>query len=76
MPTKLCDTLEKYVTGSKTNTSGRSQGGDAMLEELNKESKSWLKMAGIPGEGQWINVFRNIDKLNKVSFKTLFYIHK
>lgn len=25
------------------------------LEELNKNSKSWLTMDGIPGEGQWFS---------------------
>jgi len=44
----------------------KCQGGDATLEELNKDSKSWLKMAGIPTKEQWLQVFRNMDGLNKV----------
>jgi len=47
-----------------------------LLEELNKELKSWLKMAGVPSDEQWLNVARNIDNLNKVCilFINLVYI--
>ena len=45
----------------------KCQGGDTLLEEINKESKPWLKMAGIPSEELWLRVFRNLDELNKVS---------
>ena len=41
--------------------------GDATLEEVNKEAKSWLKTAGVPSEAQWLQVFRNLDALTKVS---------
>ena len=42
--------------------------GVTLLEEINKESKSWLKMARIPSEELWLRVFRNLDELNKVRF--------
>ena len=44
----------------------KCQGGDALLEEINKESKSLLKMAGVPSTEQWLHVFRNLDELLKV----------
>ena len=66
MPSELREIMHHYVSGSKNNIEGKCQGGDAMLEELNKDSKSWLKMAGVPSDDQWLNVFRNIDNLNKV----------
>lgn len=66
MPEELRIIMHEFISGSKTNTMGKCQGGDAILEELNKESKSWLKMAGIPSDEQWLNVFRNNDNLNKV----------
>ena len=66
MPSKLREMMEKYISGSKTKTLGKCQGGDAMLEELNKESKSWLTMSGIPSEEQCLHVFQNIDSLNEV----------
>jgi len=58
--------MDKFVSGSKTGTCGKCQGGDAMLEELNKESKSWLKMSGVPSNDRWLKVFRNIDELTQV----------
>jgi len=48
MPSELQQMMEKFISGSKTGTRGKCQGGDAMLEELNKERKSWLKMSGVP----------------------------
>ena len=44
----------------------KCQGRDALLEEINKESKSWLKIAGVPSSEQWLHVFRNLDELSKV----------
>ena len=66
MPEKLREVLKKYVSGSRTMSIEKCQGGDAFLEETNKEVKSWLKMAGVPTEAQWLNVFRNLDDLTKV----------
>ena len=45
------------MSGSRTMTFEKCQGGDALLEEINKESKSWLKMAGILSEELWLKVF-------------------
>ena len=73
MPEALLNIKQKYVSGSRTGHRERCQGGDALLEEINKESKSWLKMSGIPTEQQWIKVFRNLDELMQVR---LFYCDK
>lgn len=66
MPPELQNVLIKHKTASRTGDIGQSQGGDAMLEEINKESKSWLKLSGVPSEEQWLRVFSNLDDLNKV----------
>lgn len=50
-------------------TNWKCQGGDALLEEINKESKSLLKLSGIPSEKHWLRVFRNLDQLNEVEFE-------
>ena len=68
IPNELRVITEKYISGSRTMTVKKCQGGDALLEEINKESKSWLKMAGIPSEELWLRIFRNLDELNKVRF--------
>ena len=52
MPAELKTIMDVYISGSKTMTPGKCQGGDALLEELNKESKAWLEMAGIPSDDQ------------------------
>ena len=67
MPKELLAVLEEHISSSRTNTEGKYQGGDALLEEFNKESKSWLKLAGIPTGEQWTQVFRNLDDMNNVS---------
>ena len=43
MPCSLKVILEQYISGNKSGKKNKCQGGDALLEELNKESKSWLK---------------------------------
>ena len=63
---ELLAVLEEHISSSRTNTEGKYQGGDALLEEINK-SKSWLKLAGIPTGEQWTQVFRNLDDMNNVS---------
>ena len=66
MPTELKELKNKYISVSRTGNKGHYQGGDALLEEVNKESKAWCKLGGIPTESQWIRVFRKLDKLNEV----------
>ena len=72
MPEELNNFKKQFMSGSRTGNIDKSQGGDALLEEVNKDSKSWLKMAGIPSEKHWLTVFRNLDKLNEASM-TLFF---
>ena len=73
MPEELNNLKKQFMSGSRTGNIDKSQGDDALLEEVNKESKSWLKMAGIPSEKQWLRVLRNLDKLNEVNM-TLYYM--
>ena len=85
MPEDLSRVMRKYISASRTQTLNKCQGGDATLEEVNKEAKSWLKTAGVPSEAQWLQVFRNLDELTKVCnfstnkfylFQIYIYIHK
>ena len=66
MPQELQEVLKNFVSSNRTMTLEKCQGGDALLEEINKESKSWLKMAGVPSTEQWLHLFRNLDELLKV----------
>ena len=66
MPEDLSRVMQKYISTSRTQTLNKCQGGNATLEVVNKEAKSWLKTAGVPSEAQWLQVFRNLDELTKV----------
>ena len=44
MPAALKSIRDKYVSVSRTGRIGHYQGGDALLEEINKESKAWCKL--------------------------------
>lgn len=44
---ELASIMDKFVSGSKADTQGKCQGENAMLEQLSKESKSWLKMSRV-----------------------------
>ena len=68
IPNELRVIMEKYISGSRTMTVKKCQGGDALLENINKESKSCLKMVGIPSEELLLRVFLKLDELKKVRF--------
>ena len=73
MLTEVQKDMDAYASASKTGHKGKCQSGDALLEEINKESKSWLKLSGVSSEEQWLRVFRNLDTLNEVSFRFLLF---
>ena len=73
MPDQLRDEKERFISVSRTGRKGHYQGGDALLEEVNKESKGWLSMTGVPTNTQWQRVFRNLDNLNKVSTLYIYF---
>ena len=61
--------LDASFTLSRTSNHGHYQGGDACVDEINKEGKSWLKMSGgVPNETRWRRVYRNLPKLKAVRF--------
>ena len=76
MPYEIRQMKEKYVSGSRTGKKGKCQGGDALLEEVNKQSKSWLKLSGIPSEKHWLRVFRNLDSLTEVRIEFFYYMNR
>ena len=66
--------LKQIVLGCLTASRGSNivhyQGGDALLEEINKEAKEW--MTGAPTEAQWQRSFRNLDSISKVQHMYLY----
>lgn len=57
MPHELQEVLENFVSSLRRMTLEKRHGGDTLLAEINKESKAWLKMAGVPSREQWLYVF-------------------
>lgn len=66
MPSELASIMNKFVLDLRTVTESKYQSGDAILEELNKKGKSWLKMYGVPRNDELLKVFRNIDDFTQV----------
>ena len=65
MPSEVLQILTNSLTLSHTGRSGHYQGGDAILEEINKEATSWMP-GGVPTDAQWIRTFRNMDDFKEV----------
>ena len=59
-------TLYETFTFSQTGNAGHYQGGDANLEEINKDAKNNVTNIGVPNEDQWTTVFRNLEKVKAV----------
>lgn len=43
----------------------KGEGGDFVLESKNRKTKMFIP-AGVPNQQKWLNVCRNIDRLEKV----------
>ena len=71
MPDQLRERLDCVPSYSRNNNVGHYQGGDAMLEEINKEAKSWISPLGVPTNANWQKIFRTLDMLNEVRDATL-----
>lgn len=76
MPSELRTALYGTFTFSRTGHHGYYQGGDANLEELNKEAMQHVSCSGIPTEKNWQQVFRNLPKMEKVNFEVLTKVFK
>ena len=74
MPRELQTALHETFTYSRTGSLGHYQGGDANLEELNKEAKRHVSSAGVPKEKDWEQVFRNLPKMKTVKHHILHFI--
>ena len=67
MPEEVKRVVEESMSTSRRGNTGHYQGGDACLEEINKNAKSWISPHGVPSDEEWLKVFRSLDKLNEVS---------
>ena len=66
MPAEVKNVVHSSYTLSRVGNVGHYQGGDACLEEVNKEAKAWLSPTGVPTPKEWLKVFNNLDTMNEV----------
>ena len=67
MPKEVKEVLHKSFAVSRTGRTAHYQGGDAVLEEINKAAKKGV--IGVPSFNQWQRSFRNLDDLSEVKHK-------
>ncbi len=68
-PPEILRQINANITATRTSKKGHYQGGDALLEEVNKEAKEWV--IGVPTAKQLLRSFRTMEKLTLVSFFVL-----
>ena len=61
------EVLHKSFAVSRTGRTAHYQGGDAVLEEINKAAKKGV--IGVPSFNQWQRSFRNLEDLSEVKHK-------
>lgn len=66
MPDRIWKIVIDNLTLSITGSTGHFQEGDACLEEINGEAKSWVSPVGVPSGTDWIKVFRNLNSLSDI----------
>ena len=64
LPEEVRELIQNTITTSRNGKIGHYQGGDALLEEINKNAKKWV--IGVPTDKQWKQSFRNLDTVTKV----------
>ena len=67
MPEELRLIADRSKSLSRTGNPGHYQGADACLEEINKQGREWVPGNGVPTDTDWLKIFRNLDKLEKIS---------
>lgn len=64
-PAELAKFLELHQSISRSGHPSRGEDMDFILESFNKQSKSWFT-SGVPSYRDWLNVFRNLEKLQQL----------
>eukprot|EP00111_Clytia_hemisphaerica_P014328 TCONS_00042193-protein len=66
MPFEVKEVLKPAFCTSTTGNVDSCQGGDAVLEEINKKIKRWLSNVGVPSGTSWIETIRSLDNLEQL----------
>ncbi|XP_066922337.1 uncharacterized protein [Clytia hemisphaerica] len=66
MPKEVKELYITNMAGSISGNTDSAQGGDAIMEEMNKKIKFWIPKLGVPTNESWqktIRLFHNIEKV-------------
>ena len=58
--------IEGHESYSVSGNDSKGEGGDFILESKNRKTKMFIP-AGLPDNNKWLQVCRNVDKLEKVN---------
>lgn len=64
-PSAVHDFIKQNESYSVSGNESKGGGGDFVLENLNRKSKSFMP-PGLPSNEKWLTISRNIDKLDEV----------
>ncbi|XP_062590244.1 uncharacterized protein LOC134251839 [Saccostrea cucullata] len=64
-PPAVNEFMRKNETYTVTGNESKGEGGDFVLENLNRKSKSFMP-PGLPTDEKWLTISRNIDKLDEI----------
>lgn len=65
---KLQSFLDENESLSKTSDVSKEQGYDFLLEEINRDFTSWIRL-GVATDNMWLGVCRDFDWLNELRRK-------
>lgn len=68
MPEQLRNHLDNHESMSKSGDVSKGQGYDFVLEEYNRDIKSWIRR-GVATDEMWLSVCRNFEHLNDLRLK-------
>ena len=68
LPDTVGEIVHSSLSTSRNGAAGHYQSGDAHVKEVNRNAKKWV--IGVPTHKQWIQSFRNLDKLDAIRLST------
>ena len=64
-PQEIKTFISKTITCSQSGHPSKAEGGDFILESVNKKVKSWMP-PGVPTEDRWMRVCRNLPSMDNI----------
>ena len=64
-PPEIKQFISQNITCSQSGHQSKAEGGNFILESVNKKIKSWMP-SGVPTEDRWLRVCRNLPCMDKV----------